>query len=187
VKKQGQILVEPEMKFILKSENLSTDKRDKVEGVSYELGLIECYTYWSKWPRISEEAIDVILVSVFLILHGLGILTENYENLTAVNLFGETASLLSQTVISGFGIFLGIAMVVSAIGLLFKKKFAIFPTMVISIYFIIYVIGGMIVLFLRHGSDVPVPIYLILGVFVVIYRLIFRTARIEWKKRRTIV
>ena len=128
----------------------------------------------------------MIFASVFLILHGLWIVTDIYENLTGVNLFGETSSLLSQMGSYGLWIFLGIVMIVSAVGLLFKKKFAIFSTMMVSIFFIIYVLGWMIVLLVRQ-SDVPLPIYLILGVFVVTYGLIFRTVRNEGIKRRTIV
>ena len=115
------------------------------------------------------------VISLFLILHGFGIIENNVDLLgnpqSSQNLFG-----IDNDIWIVLGFIVGFILLVDAIGLLFSSRKKIFCrlTKVISIVFMIYVIFGIIYVLKIYGLKVEFPVIAMLFIFFVLYGVVFK-------------
>lgn len=103
------------------------------------------------------------LISLFLILSGWSILSENMQGIFH----------MPQVM----GLVIGVVMILSAIGLIFKKSIALKVTRILSIGWMLYSFISIVYLFVRYRVEIDWPPVLILVIYLLIYGGIYVSVR----------
>lgn len=128
---------------------------------------------------------DIIFISIFLISHGIGIVSEYHDELWILMNGGYNLNCISV-----FGVLIGGILVLCGVGLLLKKRLFYHATLILSFSFTIYLVISLVDTFLKYGvlgdrynfGEIIFPI-LVLLFFLLSYSYIFIKIRNRIKER----
>jgi hypothetical protein len=106
----------------------------------------------------------LMAISLFLTLHGIGIIENSFETMSK-----------SEFIV-------GLILVLNAVGVLMEKRTFYISTMITATGFIVYCIGYIVYILFNDVHD-KFPVILFLSIFIFIYGAIFRYLKTKCSER----